>query len=744
MNTPNDHWLAIARHTPLAVLLDLDGTLVPFAATPDETHITPELRQLLTDLVAAPGITASIVSGRPRGWLEAKLGDVPGLLLVAEFAGWRRGAGAWEAATELDASVLDEVTAQLQRLAYAYNGAMIERKTWSVTLHLRGVKRAERRALSVEAWAAASAWIHHHPGFECSEGVETLDVQVGAIKKSLAVPWIRDKAGADARIIAIGDDLSDEAMFGALSPTDEPVVVAPRLPKRPTYARWRFIGPAETAKFLHWLLEARRGEITAHPPIPLPFQPRPRIGVRETAAPKLLVLSNRLPPLHDEAAAEDRKRNVGGLVSALEPIVAARHGVWFGWSGRTNADAGAVKGDVDDSQSPTLAWFDSHQRWYDGHYNGLCNGALWPLLHSFPERVKLAADDWTTYVEVNEFFASAATDLVADGASVWVHDYHLFLVARAMRRLGHKGPLGFFLHVPFPPDDVFSILPWSSDILDALLEFDLVAFHTPTYVENFCHCATARLGAVMADDALEYRGRRIRVRAMPIGITVDGFQNSASPDGEETSNLMQSIAPSRLVLGVDRLDYTKGIPDRLLAFGRMLELFPEWRGKVSLIQISVPSRADLPDYVDQRSRIENIVGRINGEYGEAHWVPIRYLYRSYDRPQLAQLYRAADVGYITPLRDGMNLIAKEYVAAQDPDKPGVLLLSQFAGAAHELKDAVLTNPWFVDGMARDLDRALRMDLDERRTRHTRLLAAVERMTGARWAEEFLSALESCR
>ena len=198
-----------------------------------------------------------------------------------------------------------------------------------------------------------------------------------------------------------------------------------------------------------------------------------------------------------------------------------------------------------------------------------------------------------------------------------------------------------------------------------------------------------------------------------------------------------------LVLGVDRLDYTKGIPERLLAFGRLLELFPEWRGKVSLIQVSVPSRADVPDYARQRANVEAIVGRVNGQFGEANWVPIRYLYRGYARPHLSQLYRATRVGYVTPLRDGMNLVAKEYVAAQDAEDPGVLVLSRFAGAAVELTDAVLTNPYWTDGMARDLDRALRMPLDERKARHARLLASVERTTAQSWATAFLDALAAC-
>jgi trehalose 6-phosphate synthase len=264
-------------------------------------------------------------------------------------------------------------------------------------------------------------------------------------------------------------------------------------------------------------------------------------------------------------------------------------------------------------------------------------------------------------------------------------------------------------------------------------------------VDNFRHTVGALSPAQISDDAVVHRGRRIRVRAFPIGIIPEPFQEPTEVAvAEEVAALLRAIAPSRLVLGVDRLDYTKGIPQRLEAFGRLLELYPEWRGRVSLVQISVPSRADVPEYAEQRQLVETIVGRINGEYGEAAWVPIRYLYRSYNHAQLAELYRAAAVGYVTPLRDGMNLVAKEFVAAQEPGEPGVLLLSKFAGAAAELKEAVLTNPWHVDGMARDLDRALRMELSERQERHQRLLAVVTRTTATTWAEDFIEALTACQ
>src|SRR5262249_23798690 len=246
-----------------------------------------------------------------------------------------------------------------------------------------------------------------------------------------------------------------------------------------------------------------------------------------------------------------------------------------------------------------------------------------------------------------------------------------------------------------------------------MLDFDLLGFHTAAHVENFRLTIGALSPARVSDDAVEHRGRRVRVRAFPIGIIPEPFQEPAEPAvAEEVAALLRAIAPSRLVLGVDRLDYTKGIPERLEAFGRLLELHPEWRGPRPLPQVSAPSRADVPAYAEQRQRIENIVGRLNGEYGEAAWVPVRYLYCSYSHAQLAELYRAAAVGYVTPLRDGMNLVAKEFVAAQEPAEPGVLLLSRFAGAAAELRGAVLTNPGHADGMTRGLGQALRQVVGE--------------------------------
>jgi len=465
----------------------------------------------------------------------------------------------------------------------------------------------------------------------------------------------------------------------------------------------------------------------------------------------LLVVSNRLPELRSPTLPGDpRWRNVGGLVSALEPALAARKGLWLGWSGRCipgTAPSGRLPFTIDAEASPALAWVDLPEYWRDKYYNGFCNGALWPLLHTLPERARLTEEEWSCYVRVNEAFAEVATALVGPATPVWVHDYHFLLLARALRRRGHCGPIGIFLHTPFPDPDVLRILPWAGDIADALLDFSLLGFHTDGYAGAFFRCAAA----LVPERARTLEGGgpggtpRVRVGIFPIGIIPEGFRDAAAPEVvEEASGLLRAIAPNRLVLGVDRLDYTKGIPERLQAFGRMLELFPQWRGKVSLVQVSVPSRADIPDYADERARVESAVGRVNGEFGDASWVPVRYLYRSFGRQQLAELYRSAAVGYVTPLRDGMNLVAKEYVAAQDPADPGVLLLSSFAGAAAELVDALLTNPWHGEGLARDLDRALRMPLEERCARYARLRAAVDRTTALTWAESFLEALMSCR
>ena len=744
--TATEHWSSLARHSPLGVVADLDGTLIPFAPTPAEARVPPEVLELLERIAALPNLRLAVVSGRLREQLDAMVGHVKGLHLAAEHGAWLRRGGAWEMTAIGDPAEFTPIADELEAIAATFLGALVERKTGSVCLHLRRVPPHLKDAALVQAMAAMQAWRARHAGHEIIEGVETVELRSVRARKSVAIPWLRQGLGADARLLALGDDVTDEDMFDALGPADDAVLVGPR-PRRRSAARWRLESPAHCVEFLQWIVTTRRGAKLPGPPrLPAPFMTRPPLRDAAATTFGLIALSNRLPNLRTPVGNDEaRRKNVGGLVSALAPALARRGGLWLGWSGRTIPGEAAGPAAIIEDVAPPLASLDLPETLHHHYYNGLCNRGLWPLFHTVPSRASFRDADWDAYVRVNRNFALAAAELVPADAMVWVHDYHLLLLAAALRQLGHRGPIGLFLHIPFPAHDVFSMFPWADRLLADLLAFDLLGFHTPGYVANLRECVGAIPAARVSDDAVEFRGRRTRIAAFPIGIVPEDFESTPDPStAEEVESILKSIAPTRLILGVDRLDYTKGIPERLLAFARLLETQPEWRGKVSLVQVSVPSRADVPEYADQRAAIEAIVGRINGEYGEPSWTPVRYVYRSYERPQLVALYRAAAVGYVTPLRDGMNLVAKEFVAAQEAADPGVLLLSQFAGAAVELKDALLTNPFHTDGMARDLDQALRMTKQERVERHTKLSSAVRRTTALTWAEEFLNTLAACR
>jgi alpha,alpha-trehalose-phosphate synthase [UDP-forming]/trehalose-phosphatase len=721
-------------------LTDLDGTLLPFAATPEEASPSEELRQLVHELASLPGVTLAIVSGRPRSVLDAFFPAPRTALLVAEHGAWRGGPAGWEATLSIDAKAIDPLVAELLPLRARFPGALVERKTWSVALHFRRVATHDKMGLLVQAEAIIDPWLAAHPDFEDLAGAEVIEIRPRMARKGSAVTWVRGLLGPRCRLLVVGDDVTDEDMFSATSDDDAPVLVGGAR-GRTTAARWTLESSQEVHAFYRWIVALRR-EAPAPPP--------PRRPSRVETLPDaiaagaffdLLVLSNRLPELRSATATPARKRNVGGLVSALAPALTTRRGIWLGWSGRTRPDATGTDVGLDRVDALSLAWVDFPEEWHRHYYNGLCNSALWPLLHSFPSRIRLSHEDWRCYERANEAFATVATKLVRPESMIWAHDYHLLLLGRFLRERGHRGPIGIFQHVPFPGPDIFFLLPWAQEILASMLAFDLVGFHTREYAENFLRCM-ARVPDVRIEGDTARRGDRVtRVGVFPLGIIPEQFQGSGEHEsGAEIAGLVRDVGSARLVLGVDRLDYTKGIPERVAAFGALLEQFPSWRKRACLVQVSVPSRADVPDYAEQRSRVENVVGRLNGELGEADWVPIRYLYRSYGRKQLSELYRAADVGYVTPLRDGMNLVAKEYVAAQDPERPGVLVLSRFAGAAEELREALLVNPWDIEGTARDLQRALEMPLEERRRRHAALLAVISKTTALTWAEDFLGAL----
>ena len=447
----------------------------------------------------------------------------------------------------------------------------------------------------------------------------------------------------------------------------------------------------------------------------------------------LLVMSNRAPALGPVRAPQ-----VGGLVSALEPALRHGHGIWLGWSGQDRDSLPRIA--IDASRRPAHARFDLPEALRREFYAGFCNSVLWPLLHGFPQRVRGDDRDWDAYVLANEHYARHAAELVHRDATIWVHDYHLLRVARALRALGHRGRIGLFLHIPFPAPALFETLRWSGDLVDAMLDFDLIGFQTRWFAMNFLSAARAIAGARCDGTTLRRGDRDTAIGVYPATIDPRPFRTRSAPP-PEIAGLQLVLGQRRLILGVDRLDYSKGIPERLDAYERMLDRHPRWRRRVTLLQIAVPSRTEIADYAELRQRVEAAVGRINGRFGDIDWVPVRYLCRAYDQRVLALLYRLADVGLITPLCDGMNLVAKEFVAAQDPARPGVLVLSRHAGAAETLADALITDPLDPERLAADIDRALRMSDLERVRRHRALVAALEREGDAKaWARAFLDRL----
>ena len=457
--------------------------------------------------------------------------------------------------------------------------------------------------------------------------------------------------------------------------------------------------------------------------------------------PRLIIVSNRVA-----LPEPGNKQMSGGLVVAVKAALRNRAGVWFGWSGKIDEMETAEPRTVKRNRI-TYAVIDLSKGDFEEYYNGLANRVLWPILHYRVDLQAYSRADHSGYMRVNRMFADRLSAFLKADDVIWVHDYHLLPLARELRDRGHLNPIGFFLHIPCAPLDILRTLPHHEEVLGALTCCDLVGFQTENDRDNFA-AYLLTLPGVRAGRSLtfEVAGRRTRVGAFPVSIETATYarlaRNAArSPFVKEISG---SLNGQRLVLGVDRLDYSKGIIQRINAFDRFLELNPEWRSRVTLLQITPRSRSDIKDYAGIENEVTTLIGRVNGRFGEACWTPIRYVNRSHSRTALSGIYRAADVALVTPLRDGMNLVAKEYVAAQDAENPGVLILSQFAGAAAELTGALIVNPHDCEDVAAALKRALGMPLSERCKRHGPMLQHLLVHDIEHWAEGYLSALAETR
>jgi trehalose 6-phosphate synthase len=451
---------------------------------------------------------------------------------------------------------------------------------------------------------------------------------------------------------------------------------------------------------------------------------------------RLVIVSNRVADLTKSAQS-------GGLAVGLADALRARGGVWFGWSGETEETAEAEPVVEKFGKVETIG-LPLSEKDYSEYYLGYSNSVLWPLFHYRLDLVDYRPAFFKGYARVNRAFARALAEFLKPDDIIWVHDYHLILMAEYLRKLGVRNRIGFFLHIPFPPPDLLAASPNHKALVDGLFQYDLLGFQTHTDVGNLMRFAQEHAAVEVLDECrFSVKGRTVLARRFPIGIDVDVFRDMAAetPDDVRIDTARRKSLARKQIIGVDRLDYSKGLPDRMKAFARLLSQHPELEKNVTFLQVAPPTREEVDAYSDIRTELEVLTGSINGHFADFNWTPIRYIHRSVPRDKLAALFRASQVGFVTPLRDGMNLVAKEYVAAQDPEDPGVLILSQFAGAAEEMQDALIVNPYDIDEMARKLYEALTMPLAERRRRHAALYDNIAQYDAKAWLTDFIDTLE---
>jgi trehalose 6-phosphate synthase len=460
---------------------------------------------------------------------------------------------------------------------------------------------------------------------------------------------------------------------------------------------------------------------------------------------RLVVVSNRLPvAIHQYEGEWKIKPSPGGLVTAMAQTMREARGLWIGWPGCTiEAPAAELIGSLEAvpyDLEPVLLTQDQ----IDHFYTGLANKTLWPLFHDLLGHFSFNSVNWLAYTEVNRLFAEAVARCITPDSFVWIHDYHLLLVARYLREMGVRHRLSFFLHIPFPSPDLFRRLPVSQEVLEAMLDFDHLGFQTARDRRNFIQCVKFfapewRRSSYRRQSVIQHGGRDIKVGYYPISMDFQEFNDLAVDTrvAEASWYLHENIQSNTMMLGLDRLDYTKGIPERFLAFERALEKYEDLRGNISLIQIVVPSRLDVSEYKELKIELDTMAGRINGRFTRHGWIPIHYQFRELDRVQLIGHYRACEIALITPLRDGMNLVAKEYCASQ-VDNRGVLILSEFAGAARQLhKGAIIVNPYDIESTADAIYQACIMEPAERARRMRLLRQEVRQNDVRRWVKWFL-------
>ena len=460
---------------------------------------------------------------------------------------------------------------------------------------------------------------------------------------------------------------------------------------------------------------------------------------------RLLIVSNRLPvTVIRKKGKLYLQTSVGGLATGLASVLRKYNSLWVGWPGieMKSSEEKILEARM---KSEGLFPVNLSKSEVNGYYHGFCNKTIWPLFHSFPQYTIYNKKWWSVYRKVNEKFSKVITDITKPGDTIWIHDYHLMLLPNLLREEVSEAKIGFFLHIPFPPFEMFRLLPWRRDLLEGLLGADLIGFHIYDYVQNFLQCVRRLFGYEHEFGRLIVEDRIVKVDAFPMGIDYDKFKSIAgSPELEkEVKRIRKKLRGRRIILSVDRLDYTKGIPLRLEIFDLFLNKYPEYVGKVTFVLKLVPSRTRVEHYVQLKKYVDELVGKINGKYGDIEWMPVQYICRFLPFEKLTALYRAADVALITPLRDGMNLIAKEFVASKIDGK-GALILSETTGAAFELAEAIVVNPNNKEKVAEALKIALEMPEDEQINRNRTMQERLKRYNVEKWSEDFIHELEKIK
>jgi trehalose 6-phosphate synthase len=452
---------------------------------------------------------------------------------------------------------------------------------------------------------------------------------------------------------------------------------------------------------------------------------------------RLVVISNRV------SSPSKRAVQAGGLAIAMQAALSEHGGLWMGWSGKSSGAREPGKPVFREEGRVTYALTDLRRADIDEYYAGFANSVLWPLCHYRLDLTDYARKDMAGYFRVNRFFAQQLAPVLRPDDLVWVQDYHLIPMGSELRHIGVKNRIGFFLHIPWPPPDVFFALPVHETIVRGLTAYDLVGFQTQFDADNFASCLEREgIGRALGDGWFEAYGHRFRVGVFPIGIDTAGFAQLAQNAVRSGSvrKIEESFRNRDLIVGVDRLDYSKGLTHKIEAFDKFIAANPAWQGRATLLQITPKSRSEVLQYATMQRQVAEFAGRVNGQHGTPDWVPIRYVNRSIGQATLAGIYRVARVGLVTPIRDGMNLVAKEYVAAQRSEDPGVLVLSRFAGAARELDGAILVNPYDIEAVANAIARSLSMSMEERRKRWKQMMDHLLKHDISKWCRDFLEAL----